>query len=295
MKQQWLINVILVALVAGLALLIVLKPGKQDEIGVILTETSSDSINKLRIQRPQQSNIEISKQDDTWRMVEPIKARANPILSRNLAGMVEANSESRFPAAGEDLSKYGLDRPQLTVALNQEVFHFGNRHVLKDAYYVLYKEMIYIVDARYYQVASVPYSNVISRQLLEDLPQFTSLQLPGFTLKLVDGSWKREPQDPALSSDQINAFVDEWRHAYALAVDKYSGNAASQQIRIHYRAAQQETKEAGATTAAPQEQELVIDIIQTQPDLILYRPDEGLEYRFPADVAKRLLQLQHEG
>lgn len=295
MKQQWLINVILVALVAGLALLLMLKPGKQDEIGATLTDISSDSINRLRIQRPQHANIVISKQDGVWLMAEPIKARANAILSKDLARLVEAVSESHFPAAGEDLSKYGLDRPQLTVDLDQEAFHFGNRHVLKDAYYVLHKETIYIVDAHYYQVASVPYSNVISRRLLEDVPQLTSLQLPEFALKLVDGSWKREPQDPTLSSDQINAFVDEWRHAYALAVDKYSGSAAAQQIRIHYHTATQDTKEAAAATPAPQEQELLIDIIQTQPDLILHRHDEGLEYRFPADVAKRLLQLHHEG
>ena len=37
---------------------------------------------------------------------------------------------------------------------------------------------------------------------------------------------------------------------------------------------------------------LVLDILEQAPEFILYRKDEGLEYRFPEETGTRLLHLK---
>jgi len=118
-------------------------------------------------------------------------------------------------------------------------------------------------------------------RLLEDGRKPVNLKLPDFTLTLKDGTWRRQPKDEKLATDSINRFVDEWRHARALTVDRYSGKRVHEWIKMGFaRDGKQEV--------------LRIGILAYKPDFILYRKDEGLEYHFPEDTGKRLLKIHEE-
>ena len=86
--------------------------------------------------------------------------------------------------------------------------------------------------------------------------------------------WRVEPATAeALSQDDINRWVDEWRHASALRVEPYAGDGAIDTIRIAFRDGKA----------------LALDVIQKEPELILGRRDEKLRYYFAAPVSARLL------
>ena len=58
MRNPWILNLLLVALVATLVLVVVFKPGKQDQPGgKPLTALDTDAITRLRLKRPQDEEI----------------------------------------------------------------------------------------------------------------------------------------------------------------------------------------------------------------------------------------------
>ena len=107
------------------------------------------------------------------------------------------------------------------------------------------------------------------------------LQLPGFRLALQNGTWQRHPADQALSGDRINGFVQEWQQATALAVDPMTRKPALGRITLEIREREQVRR-------------LVLEIVGYQPEFVLRRRDEGLEYHFPEDVGRRLMKLGGE-
>ncbi len=90
------------------------------------------------------------------------------------------------------------------------------------------------------------------------------------------GHWQVQPDKPGLSADAIQTLVDAWRTTTALWVKKYAQGSAQGSITV-------QLKEPA--------QELHFDIMARQPELILARPDLGLQYHLSAESAKALLEL----
>jgi len=111
----------------------------------------------------------------------------------------------------------------------------------------------------------------------------SELSEQAFMLTLHDGTWKRDPEIAALSSDRTNAFVDEWRHARALQVQVHTDKNKAQ-----------ETVVLAFENPDGSKSELKIDVLTRKPELVLYRPDENLEYHFPDDTTERLLNLNEK-
>jgi len=90
---------------------------------------------------------------------------------------------------------------------------------------------------------------------------------------LVSLSPSLAPRAADLSQDDFIRWVDEWRLASALRVEPVPAARARDEIRIRLR-------NGG---------ELTLGVISREPELVLARSDEKLQYRFGAGLAKRLL------
>jgi hypothetical protein len=88
--------------------------------------------------------------------------------------------------------------------------------------------------------------------------------------------WQAQPDKPVLSADAIQTLIDAWQNAAALWVKPYAKGTPQGSITVQL------------TTPA---QTLHFDIMARQPELILARPDLGLQYHFSAESAKALLEL----
>ena len=283
MKKRWLLNIGLTLLVGALVLLILYKPGARKEAeGTPLTALAADAIQRIRLVRPKQSEIVLEKIGEDWRLTAPRKARANNFRVNELLRLAATRVGTRFPAAPAELGKYGLDQPLATLFLDDAEIRFGGMHPLDNQLYVLHGDQVQLIPTSVFRAVSAPLNDFLSTSLIEDKAKLLAFKFPAFGLKQNEqGAWSRAPELKGLGSDQVNRFVDEWRHARALSTAPYSGKPVKQRVML---------------TLADGDQQRVIEfgVLADKPEFILYRKDENLEYSFPEETGTRLLQLKPE-
>lgn len=281
LRHRWAVNLLLIAVVAGLVALAVWRPGGRNEAPpAAITALKTDSIDQIRVQRASDEPIVLQRQGDRWRMTRPLPARASRYQVDALLRLATAASSDHFPVRREELAQYGLDKPMVRVWFGDTELRIGGLHPLNSQQYIQVGDTVHVVTVGATRAALSLLDDYFDSALLEEDRQPVALRLPGFRMELRDGSWVRRPEDKTLSSSQLAAFVDEWRHARALTVSRYRGKPVLEQIEVQYAA---DTK-PGAAPAR-----LTIGILARQPELVLYRRDEGLEYRFYPDAGARLL------
>ncbi len=281
MNRRWWLNLGLLAAIGILAAIAVFKPGAEKSIPKpALTALRAEAIQKISIERPGQPPIVLEKTGEQWRLTAPLAARANRFRIENLVRIAGAESEARLPLDEAALGQYGLDKPLVSVRLDNELIQFGGLHPLNQQQYVRYQDGIHLIGAQYLQAAAARFTDFIDTGLIEDGREPTAFRLPGLALTRVDGNWKLEPENKDVGSDRVMQFVQEWRHARALAVNRYDGTPVKQRVLIEF-----------APGASGERTTLEIGIVARAPQLILARKDEGLQYHFPADTGKRLLEL----
>lgn len=284
MRNRWLLNLCLVALVALLAFSVISKrSAEKAEPDTLLTALTVDEINSMRIQIGDNKPVLLEKDKDKWSLAAPLRARVNQFKVRSLLRLATATSELRLPTTTNDLGKYGLDKPKARVWLGSEEIQLGTRHPFKNAQYVLYKDTVHLIGAQDFNPGSYQYTDLISPRLFEEHHKPVALELPDLTLRYSDGRWELRPENGNITPDRINQFVNEWRFARALNVDRYSGKGVRDQIRIIFS--------DGSTGETAKQETLELGILSYRPDFVLYRKDEGLEYQFTEDTGKRLLNL----
>ena len=196
---------------------------------------------------------------------------AAPYSKDELLSILAASSAQRLEAA--NLARFELDKPRLRLTVNQQSFSFGMFNPLSHEQYIATQNAVYLISARYFAMASAPPANLASKQLFaaDEVP--IGFQFGKSHLALTDGKWKVLPARPNLSQDQLNQWADEWRHAASLGNTLYSGKAGVAEFSIQLSNGKN----------------ILIKILQREPELILLRSDENREYYFPAETAKRLL------
>lgn len=279
MKNRWLLNLALLVAIGLLALLVIFKPGTKTDEGTPLTALTADGIQRIRLLRPKQPEIILEKSGESWRLKAPRTARANDFRVNELLRLAGQRVKTRFPAVPAELDKFGLATPFATVFLNDVEIRLGATHPLKNEIYVQAGDSIALVSASLQRTVNAPIGEWLSPSLLEDRTKIVSLRFPGFSLKQNDqGGWVRTPELKELSSDRSTRFVDEWRHARALSVGAATGSGGRERVTV--------TIQEGEKQRA-----IEFSVIARSPELVLRRPDEGLDYRFPAELAARLLEL----
>lgn len=278
MKNRWLLNLVLLGIIVSLSLLLVFKPGQEDESKkATLTTLKIADIKNVRLIRKGRKTIHLVKTDQRWRMHKPLKARANRFNVNNLVRLAVANVESRFEVSKNQLHQYGLDKPQAIIRLNDIKLEVGRVHPLKRQRYIKKDQFVYLVPVSRLRITEHPYTDFLSHRLLGDNIPLTELQLPQFKLRLKDGSWVMSPKKKGITSDQLNELVQEWKHASALTVNRYLGRPVTKWVTLRL---------------GDGKKSLRLGILRRKPELVLYRKNEGLEYHFPEEIGKRLLTLK---
>ncbi|HEC13745.1 MAG TPA: DUF4340 domain-containing protein [Acidiferrobacteraceae bacterium] len=282
MKQRWIINLGLGIIVAVLIWVVIYSPGKTPPPPPItLGSTPADKISEIRIIRPGKKNIRLVKTGMLWRLTAPINARANQFRATSVVGLATTRSDGQLEVNIDKLAQYGLANPLATVWLGDQKLDFGDSHPINRKRYVMTDNRIHLINDTVFRHLTVPFSDYIDSQLLAGIEP-TTLELPKLRIKLGDKGWAAKPEPKDISADRITALVDEWRHTRALSVSPYQGKTSGSSLRIGYK----DDAKTGATKW------LKIYIRSRKPELVLYRPDEGLEYHFPADMAKRLFEIK---
>jgi hypothetical protein len=290
MKNRWILNIVMLLLVAGLVAFLYLRPQTNNDSPVLheVTTLKLADFNAIKVEFPTQAPTTFDKVDGFWRMTAPYKTRADQISVQRILSIIAAKTKDKFSAA--DKEKFGLNNPQLRLKLSgttgTEEFIFGTFNTVTDEQYVGYKDSVYLLAGSYAEAATTQAIEMIDKA---PLAQPEAKQIAGFDyahleqwediglqLDIVEGGWKTNAPKAKITQNELNEWLDfSWKQAQAKQVELYTPDR-----KITYPSFKIKLKDGT---------KVHFDKIQESPDLLLGRPDEGLLYHFANDVGFTML------
>ena len=269
-RAAWL-NAALAVLVVALGALLYLRPARDAAVEYPLSGLKPGDALTLRVERAGTMPVVLEKKQDGWFVTAPFTARADESRVQRLLEIVGARAAHRFPAG--ERGRFGLEPPQARIVVDGQSFSFGLVNDITREQYVMAGDAIYAVHPRYGMALPATALDSASRQLFA--PHEVPLRIEGreFSVAQQDGRWLLTPGAGDLSQDDLIRWVDEWRLASALRVQPQSAKSARETFRIHLK--------SGAS--------FTLGVVAREPELVLARSDETLQYHFRAELAKRLL------
>jgi hypothetical protein len=331
-SRTWL-NLGLLILAGALAIVAVYLPGVKKTAPLpALTSLTPAAITSIRIERDAQPAIALKKEASgdvqgstnvgrsqlpasrdtgtslygasgrmpgaTWRLTEPLQLPANTVVVESLLGLTQAASHAQWVAASLDLEKFKLKSPRIRVRLNDVELGFGDTEPLEGRRYVLAENTVHLITDGYYPKLIAPPASFVSLALLPGPEPLKEIELPGLTLRHDAQGWSAQPgasdaqgsanvaggRMPEATPDAVNTLAQEWTAAQALQVRLYTAPAS--------RIKPVETVTLRQEGTQPP---LRFIIVSRAPELILARPELGVQYHLPQDAAQRLLMLPAAG
>jgi hypothetical protein len=284
MRARWLVNLVLLLLVAGIVSFLYLRPAPENKAqkSYELSALKLSDFSKLSVEFPAKAPVVFEKIDGYWHIAQPYKARADQRSIQRILSIVAATTTEKFPAT--DLVRFGLDHPVLKLKMNNEEFLFGTFNPVSGEQYVAYKDSVYLLSTTYSEAASIQVVELIDKNPLKPtekiagfdfgrLEQWEDIRL---NVDLVDGKWKVSAANAKPHQNDMNEWLDTtWVHASATSVEPYTPDR-----KTTYPSFEVKLQDGS---------KVHFDKIQESPELLLGRPDEGMTYHFPQDIGFTML------
>ena len=272
MRSRLLITLCLLLAVIGLALFLVRDDGEKPEhADVPLTGIAAETINQIRITRSRQDEIRFEKQSGLWMMQSPYQLRASDLRINTMLNLLGAHSYAQHNSKDTQLSRFLLDQPQVSIEFNGARIDFGDVSPLGEQRYVLYNNVVHIINDALFQQLQAPAYFFLNTRLLPERTMINAILLPGHAIRRQQGVWTVEPASN-ISADKIVELVNAWRNADAISVSKYEDTAQHDSVRIEL-----ENQDA-----------IEFTIVREPPQLILARPNLGIQYHLGNYDAERM-------
>lgn len=271
MKRGWLLNVALMTAIALLAWLAWRTPSREEAARAPLSDIKAAAVSRITLTRQKRPPIAIERRGEQWWITAPLKARADEFQILRMLTILEAQPTARLPAT--DRARFELDLPSAVLDIDGVQYAFGGINAVTREQYVLRGDTIHTVELRHGAALPLNAVALIRRALLAENEQPVAVALPEFTVSKNDGRWTLSPPAGEAGADELQRYVDQWRMASAATAEPYDNRAPRGDIRI--------TLADGAT--------LTLGVLQREPQLVLWRRDNGLQYTFLAGAARTLL------
>lgn len=278
MSTRTLLNLALAVLMLLLGTVVWLRPGLEPDVApATITTLTPEQVSTINITRLQGEPLGFRKRDDTWFIDDDPAIPADAFQVHAILALLQAASIRSYPVEAIDLSGPGLDPPQASIMFNGTRIAIGDVEPINNLRYVRTDTTIHLVEDRYQHLLNAGYNNFVRRRLLPADAQITALQLPGLTLQQQDGvNWRMEPDNPDVSADAIDTLIANWLRASALYVRRFEGGEYDSTVSLTLRG-----------YAEP----VAFTMVAREPDLILGRPEWGIQYHLTPDVGAGLLSL----
>lgn len=280
--RAWITLAALLLLVSVLGIWVYLAPPPAQVQTLALSTLERGEVRRIILERgeppanaqpdAQRTAVVLERMAGTWRLTAPLAARADPFQVDRLLGILEARATTRLPA--RELAQYGLDALPPRVTLDQQVFSFGGVNQFTREQYVLTNDAVYAIPLSQRTTLPAGADALISRALFGPDEQPIRFALPDFSMTLREGRWSLEPDARETTGDERNAWADAWRTATAIRASRASTRSLLSRIHV--------TLKDSADVA--------IGIVQWEPELVMRRTDEGIEYAFLPEIGKRLFE-----
>jgi hypothetical protein len=278
MSRGNIINLGLLLLVGVLVLLALYEPGIETPVEKPrLLDIERGAVNSIRIERQQQKTVALSRNTQgEWQLDEPLAIAASDFRIGSLLRITEQSSLGSYPADKERLARFGLASPRVVLTLNDtQRIAFGDSTPLDQRRYVQVGERVHLIsDSLYYHLIG-SYTTFIRQALLPEESGITALTLPDLGVHWLGDHWQVDPRPEEYSADQVTRLIDAWKLASAVQVKPYDGSSG----------------EPITLVLKDREEALTFLLTARSPDLVLARPDLGIEYHLADNSVDELLKL----
>ncbi len=290
MKKRWILNLIMLAVVAGLVSFLYLRPAAElEEVKKYeVSQLKLAGIKSIKVNFPAKAPTIFEKINDYWYMTAPYKQRGDQISVQRILSVVAATSENKFPTT--DLAKYGLDNPivRLTITneTGEEQFLYGTYNTVTDEQYVSYKDGVYLLSAGYSEAASAQPIEMVDKNILApsevkqvagfDFSHLEQWEEASLNVDINDGEWKASIPEATPTQNDLNEWLEfSWKQNPAKSVNTYTPDRHASHPSFKLKLSNGKT--------------IQFDKMMESPELLLARPDEGLIYHFSNDVGFTML------
>lgn len=290
MKKRWILNLIMLALVAGLVSFLYLRPKEtvENAASYEVSQLKLADITAVKAEFPAKSPVAFERKEGYWYMKAPYKQRADQLSVQRILSVIAAKSEYQFPTT--DLAKYGLANPLVRVTITNEsgeaVFTYGGYNTITNEQYVAYNNHIYLLSAGYSEAASTQPIEMIDKNILTpteskqiagfDFSHLEQWQEANLNVDLDKGQWKTNVAKAKPTQNDLNEWLEfSWKQNPAKSVEPYTPDRHASYPSL--------------TLKLSNGKKVHIDKIMESPELLLARPDEGLIYHYSNDVGFTML------
>ncbi|WP_293368661.1 DUF4340 domain-containing protein [Nevskia sp.] len=291
MKQIHL-NLLLVAVAAGLFWLLVLDENKEEakiakaiERQPPLTTLDANAIRRIRLKNSASPDIVLEKSDYGWQMREPVAVAADLVQIGNLTALATLETRGSIDTKVAKRPDLGLDPARSTVLLDDIELGIGEIEPLKRTRYIelspgSVNNRISLVDDFAPEVFDGEYTDLINKALLPFDAQIARIEVPGLVLArdTAGTGWTATPASALATPDAMDQLANAWRDVRALATVPPLTSASP-------------TSKADVAVTLADGSRIGYKLIDKADSRFLQRLDVPVSYQFvPAEVA-RLLSL----
>ena len=271
MSRRLLINLLLFICVIGLAIFLIDNEDTEIiEQEVTLTDMQPDSIHVIHIERRDLDDIIFQKQENNWMMQSPFNLPASPSRIRVMLSLLQAHSYDHFSAPDNDLTPYMLAVPAVSIVFNDTRIAFGDTNPLEEKLrYVLVKDTVHIINDSLFHQIQASATFFLDAKLIPPDATIKTIHLPEL---------KIENTDDGKITGASHQIINSWKQVESVSVRKYEEIEAIDTIKIEL-----ETGEL-----------IEFIIVSNRPNLILARPERGIQYHISNTVSDNLFPAKPE-
>jgi hypothetical protein len=264
MSKRWLINYLLFTLIIIFTWIGVKYPIREDQKidRASITGLRTQDINSIRIETADDI-IGLERQGGRWMLTSPIHWYANNISTERLASMAELKPASSLPRSEIDPGELGLTIPKAVVRLNEQSVLFGDTNQIGNRRYLLVEPNVYLSDDTFFPFINQGLSAFVDNRLLPSAASIQQLKSSAFSVTRQDGAWKSS--DATHATQAIDELVNNWQSKQANRIKPYE----SKEMPLKKFTATLDNSEA-----------IEFFVMAIKPEIIIARPDLGLQYHF---------------
>lgn len=282
MSTRTLLNLGLAALTLALGLLVYFKPGLAPETapGPLIPQSDSDAIGHILVERGAREPLAFTRREGHWYLQQEDQALpASQFQVQALLRLPRAIPAASYPATSLQLKTLGLQPPQASVTIGATTILLGTTEPLENRRYALLDDTVHLLDDRYQHLINADWSNFIERRLLPAGSAIRRLQLPDLTLSLSeDNTWQLSPADTDAVDAAVQQLPGNWTEATALYARRHDASREAIGTVV--------VELAGAGSP------LTFSVLSHTPELVLARPDWGIQYHLHSEKNAELFSLE---
>lgn len=242
------VNLLLAATAVGLASLVYVDQTRQETklAAAIapkppLTAVDGDAVRRIRLRNAGSADIELEKTAIGWQLIAPVNMPADLVEIGGITALLKAETHGDIAASPEQRAALGLDPARTLIELDDTVLAIGDIEPLKQSRYIEVNPgkpdaRIRLVSDFALAPVDGEFTDLANKALLPFEADIARVEVPGLTVMKapVGPGWTSQPVTDAGTSAVLQAFVDGWRSARAVATvpPLVDGSVAKAEVRI---------------------------------------------------------------